>query len=113
MPIKQRTINSDQKQKPKIVPVNGTYTVLPYDSYIILSSTDDDTTKTITLPNVIFVTLITIRMTVRTNTGSYIIPVTGGNLTFDNAGESAIIISDPSTNPCTWQVASVRGATII
>lgn len=107
----QRTINSDQRQKPKVVGVDAAYTALPQDSYIIVSSTADSV-KVITLPNVPFVTSITIRMTARV-AGSYTAVVTGGTLTLNAAGESAIVISDPTTGTATWAVASVFNATVV
>ena len=45
--------------------------------------------------------------------GSYTAVVTGGTLTLDAAGESAIVISDPTTGTATWAVSSVFGATVV
>ena len=52
-----------------------------------------------------------IRMNARTG-GSYVASVTGGTLTFDASGESAIIVSNPISGQG-WQVISLNGATIV
>lgn len=108
--LNQRTINLSQKTRPTTVTLDADYTVKPYDKYIVLSSTAA-TTKTLTLPTMDSVQVINIRMNARV-AGEYVAAVTGGSLTFNAAGESAQIISNPVTG-LGWQVISLNGATIV
>ena len=107
--LNQRTINACQKTRPTTVTQDAAYTVKPYDKYIVLDSTA--AAKVLTLPTMNAVQQIMIRMNARTG-GSYTAAVTGGTLTFDAAGESAIIASNPITG-LGWQVIALNGATIV
>ena len=110
--LNQRTINLSQKTRPTTVTQDANYTVSLYDKYIILDSTATGGAKVLTLPTVKdFVQQIMIRMNARTG-GSYTAAVTGGTLTFDASGESAIIVSNPISGQG-WQVISLNGATIV
>lgn len=110
--LNQRTINQCQKTRPTTVTQDTSYTVSMYDKYIILDSTATGGAKVLTLPTVKdFVQQIMIRMNARTG-GSYTAAVTTGTLTFDAAGESAIIVSNPISG-LGWQVISLNGATIV
>ncbi len=108
--LNQRTINACQKTRPTTVVQDAAYTVKPYDKYIVLDSLAAGA-KVLTLPTMNAVQQIMIRMNARV-AGSYTAVVTGGTLTFDAAGESAIIASNPITG-LGWQVISLNGATIV
>lgn len=106
----QRTINACQKTRPTTVTQDAAYTIKPYDKYIVLDSLAAGV-KVLTPPTMNSVQQIMIRMNARV-AGSYTLAVTGGALTFDAAGESAIIASNPITG-LGWQVISLNGATIV
>lgn len=114
MPLQhtQRTINSDKKTQPRVIPVDTTFTPGAYDKYITISSTTG-ATKVIT-PGTFDAIAgpITITMTAR-SAGSYTLAVANpaGTLVFDAAGETATIISNPITD--TWNVVALYGATVI
>jgi hypothetical protein len=108
--LNQRTINLSQKTRPTTVAQDTSYTVKPYDKYIVLDSLAA-TTKVLTLPAMDSVQVINIRMNSRV-AGEYTAIVTGGVLTFNATGESAQIISNPITG-LGWQVISLNGATIV
>ena len=112
MPLQhtQRTINSDRKTQPRVIPVDTAFTLGAYDKYITVSSTAA-TAKVITPIVADFIAgPITIKMSARV-AGSYTLAVEGGALTFDAAGETATVISNPITD--TWVVQSLQGATIV
>lgn len=109
--LNQRTINLSQKTRPTTVTQDTSYTIKPYDKYIILDSTATGGAKVLTPPTMNSVQQIMIRMNARTG-GSYTMAVTSGTLTFDAAGESAIVASNPITG-LGWQVISLNGATIV
>lgn len=112
MPLQhtQRTINSDRKTQPRVIPVDTAFTLGAYDKLITISSTAG-TAKVITPIVADFIAgPITITMTARA-AGSYTMAVVGGTLTFDAANETATIISNPVSD--TWTVTSLVGATIV
>lgn len=112
MPLQhtQRTINSDRKTQPRVIPVDTNFTLGAYDKLISISSTAD-TVKTISPVVADFVAgPITINMTARV-AGSYTMAVPNGTLTFNAVNESATLISNPITD--IWIVQSLNGATVV
>lgn len=106
----QRTINSDRKTQPRVIPVDTAFTLGAYDKLITISSTAA-TAKVITPIVADFIVgPITITMSARV-AGSYTMAVVGGALTFDAAGDTATVISNPITD--LWTVVALQGATIV
>lgn len=112
MPLQhtQRTINSDQKPQTRVVTVDTAFTLGAYDKYITISSTAASVKVITPITSNFIAGPITIKMSARV-AGSYTLAVEGGALTFDAAGETATVISNPVTD--TWVVQSLQGATIV